>query len=131
MKKTIGIIATIIIIGAIAFWAKGYYNDRYITSDTYYTQVPLNEVNEDSWLVDDKGVKQEKGKEYNLIGFNKDGKEREVHFTQRGTAEDYYKAGTYIKVDVSKTIELGSNAIEKQNVPQMALEKINEKCTIK
>ncbi|NFG62554.1 MULTISPECIES: YxeA family protein [unclassified Clostridium] len=130
MKKIIGIIAIVIIISG-AFWAKGYYNSRYVVSDTYYTQIPLDEVNEDSWLVDNKGEKQEKGKSYDLIGFNKEGKEREVHFFKRGTAKDYYEPGTYIKVDVSKTIELDTNVVEKHNVPEKALEKISEKGTKK
>ncbi|AOR25172.1 YxeA family protein [Clostridium taeniosporum] len=130
MKKIIGIIIAIIIIAG-AFWAKGYYNSRYVVSDTYYTQIPLDEVNEDSWLVDNKGEKQEKGKSYNLIGFNKEGKEREVHFFKRGTAKDYYKPGTYIKVDVSETIELNTNVVEKQDIPKEVIEKIGEKGTKK
>jgi len=126
MKKIIGIIALVSIILAGAFWAKGYYNDRYVVSDTFYTQIPLDEVNEDSWLLDDEGVKQEKGKQYKLIGYNESGEKREVQFTKKGTSKDYHAPGTYIKVEVSKTIELGTSVVDKQNIPEKALEKINE-----
>ena len=59
MKKKIIIIVAVILVIAGAFWAKGYYNERYVASEVYYTQVPEDEVNEDSWLVDSDGVKQQ------------------------------------------------------------------------
>ena len=124
MKKKIIIIIAIVLVIAGAFWAKGYYNDRYVASDSFYTQIPLDEVNEDSWLVDSDGVKQEKGKEYNLIGYNENGEQREVYFKVTGGAEDYYAPGTYIKVDTSKTIVLSHEVVDEQAVPQKALEQI-------
>ena len=124
MKKTIITIMAIAIVVCVAFWAKGYYNDRYVVSDSYYTQIPLDEKNEDSWLVDASGVKQEKGKEYNLIGYNEDGEEKEVSFKLKGTAENYYKPGTYIKVNTSKSITLGFEVVTESNVPEVVLEKI-------
>ena len=124
MKKKIIIIIAIVLVIAGAFWAKGYYNDRYVASDSFYTQIPLDEVNEDSWLVDSDGVKQEKGKEYNLIGYNENGEQREVYFKVTGGAEDYYAPGTYIKVYTSKTIVLSHEVIDEQTVPQKALEQI-------
>lgn len=125
MKKIIGIILFVGVIW-VAFWAKGYYNSRYVVADTYYTQVPTDEVNEDSWLVDKEGVKQEPGKSYDLIGYNKDGNSKEVYFSVQGTAKDYYAPGTYIKVDCSETITLGTSIVEKQNVPTAALDKIEK-----
>ena len=56
MKKIITIIVTIVIVMCGAFMVKGYYNDRYVASDSFYTQIPLDEVNEDSWLVNKDGV---------------------------------------------------------------------------
>lgn len=135
MKKKTGIIIGIIIAAAIiicgAFWAKNYYNNRYVVADSFYTQIPADEVNEDSWLLDADGVKQEKGKEYTLIGYNKDGEQREVRFTKRGTAENYYAPGTYIKVNTSKTIEVGVEVVEESAVPGAALEKIASQGTRK
>ena len=126
MKKTIGIAVGVLLVVFGAFWAKGYYNDRYVVSDSFYTQIPLGEVNQDSWLLDADGVQREKGKAYELKGYNAKGEEREVHFTKKGTAKDYFAAGTYIKVNVSKTLEVGIEEVEEQNVPLMAMEKIRE-----
>ena len=47
-KKGIIIAAFVLLVIAGAFWAKGYYNDRYVASNFYYTQIPMDEVNEDS-----------------------------------------------------------------------------------
>ena len=124
MKKKIIIIIAIVLVIAGVFWAKGYYNDRYVASDSFYTQIPQDEVNEDSWLVDSDGMKQEKGKEYNLFGYNENGEQREVYFKIEGSAENYYAPGTYIKVNTSKTTVLGQENVDEQAVPQKALEQI-------
>ena len=126
MKKKIVILAAILLVVAGAFCAKAYYNDRYVASDCYYTQVPEDEVNEDSWLVDGDGAKQAEGKSYELMGYNEQGEQREVYFTKSGSAQDYYAPGTYIKVSMSKTIVLGVEVVGEQSVPQLALEKIQE-----
>ena len=119
MRKKVILLAVVLLVVAGAFWAKGYYNDRYVASDCYYTQIPQDEVNEDSWLVDKDGVKQ-------AMGYNEQGEPCEVHFTKSGSAEDYYAPGTYIKVSMSKTITLGVAVVEESDVPQTALEKIQE-----
>lgn len=125
MKKKLLLLLFSFLIVCGAFWAKGYYNDRYVVSDSFYTQIPLDGVNEDSWLVDADGVKQEKGKEYDLIGYNQEGEEREVSFKKRGTAEDYYAPGIYIKVNTSKTLVVGIEVVEESSVPEAALDKIS------
>lgn len=125
MKKKIGIAAVILIVIAGAFWAKGYYNDRYVVSDYYYTQIPEDEVNEDSWLVDADGVKQEKGKAYELVGYNAQGEAKEVYFTKKGSVEDYYAPGTYIKVGASTTLTVDVETVSETEVPQMALDNIH------
>ena len=124
MKKKIMIIVAAILVIAGAFWAKGYYNDRYIVSEVYYTQIPEDEVNEDSWLVDSDGVKQEEGKEYKLMGYDENGNEKEVYFSIRGTSENYYAPGSYIEVKSSKTIILEHAVVNESEVPQKALEQI-------
>lgn len=126
MKKKMMLLVAIIIIVAGVFWAKGYYNDRYVVSDSFYTQIPLDEVNEDSWLVDKDGVKQTKGKSYHLVAYNDAGEEREVSFSQKGTAKDYYAPGTYIKLNTSKTLVVGLEVVDESTVPQAALEKLRE-----
>ena len=126
MKRKVVVLVVVLLVVAGAFWAKGYYNDRYVVSDCYYTQIPEDEVNEDSWLVDKDGTKQAKGKAYDLVGYNGQGEQREVRFTKSGSAEDYYDPGTYIKVSMSKTITLGEEVVEESSVPQIALERIQE-----
>ena len=126
MKKKIVIFVVVLLVVVGAFWAKGYYNDRYVVSSCYYTQIPEDEVNEDSWLMDKDGVKQTKGKSYELMGYNEQGEQQEVYFTKSGSAEDYYAPGTYIKVSMSKTITLSVEVVEESSVPQIVLEKIQE-----
>ncbi len=129
MKKKILIVIAVLLVIAGAFWAKGYYNDRYVALEYYYTQIPEDEVNEDSWLVDADGVKQAKGKEYDLIGYNENGEAKEVYFMKSGSAADYYAPGTYIKVSASKTITVGVEVVNEANVPQEALNQIRENGT--
>lgn len=131
MKKTLGILIAVAIIVGGALWAKGYYNNRYVTSETYYTQVPTDEVNKDSWLVDDEGKKEIKGKEYNLIGYDKEGNKRAFSFSKQGTAKDYYAPGSFIKISASKTISVGETIVNKDEVPTKALEKIEKEGTRK
>lgn len=135
MKKTIAVTAVIALIACIAFWAKGYYNDRYVASDSFYTQIPADEPNEDSWLADADGIPQEKGREYDLIGYNQEGEEREISFIKRGTAKDYYTPGTYIKVSTSKTLVVGIEVVGETHVPKAALDKISSlgtrKCLVR
>ena len=126
MKKKVIILAVVLLAVAGAFCAKGYYNDRYVVSDCYYTQVPEDEVNEDSWLVDKDGARQAEGKSYELMGYNEQGEQREVYFTKSGNAENYYAPGTYIKVNTSKTIVLDVQVVDASSIPQPAMEKIRE-----
>ena len=126
MKKKVIILAVVLLVVAGAFCAKGYYNDRYVVSDCYYTQVPEDEVNEDSWLVDKDGARQAEGKSYELMGYNEQGEQREVYFTKSGSAKDYYAPGTYIKVNTSKTIVLDVQVVDASSIPQPAMEKIRE-----
>ena len=124
-KKSIWILPLVVVLVAGAFWTKGYYNDRYVVSDYYYTQIPEDEMNEDSWLLDSDGAKQVKGQEYELVAYNAQGEEREVYFTKTGSAEDYYAPGTYIQVSTSKTLVAGVAVVNEEDVPPAALEQID------
>ena len=115
MKKKIFLASCVLLLIAGAFWAKGYYTARYVASDFYYVQVPEGEPNEDSWLVDADGVKQVKGKAYDLIGYNAQGEDRELHFTQ---------TGTFLKIAASETIVVGVETVEKTAVPPAALDRL-------
>lgn len=122
-KLLILVLAVFVVAGA--FWAKNYYNDRYMISDSFYTRIPEDEINEDSWLVDSHGARQVKGKEYTLMGYNDQGQEREVYFTKTGGKEEYYMPGSYIRVDTSKTLVVGLEVVDEMSVPEAALDKIN------
>lgn len=123
MKKLL-IFAAAIFLAAGAFWAKDYYNDRYVVSDSYYTRIPEDETTGESWLTDADGVRQTKGKEYDLVGYNDEGEARTVRFSQAGEAEELYAPGTYIRVDMSKTLVVALKVVDETSVPQPALEKI-------
>ncbi|MCT0449083.1 YxeA family protein [Lactococcus lactis] len=129
MKKMLIFIVVAILIITGGVWVKGYYNNRYVSSRTYYTQIPLNEDNKTSWLVDSNGKKQEKGKEYNLKGYDENGIEKDVYFTQKGTSKDYFNPGTFIKIKSSKTLDLGIEIIAKNEVPVKALKNIEKSGT--
>lgn len=123
------VVIVVILVGAIAVWAKGYYDSRYVLDKVYYTQIPSDEVNTDSWLYDSSGKAVQEGKEYYLKGYDENGNERNVSFYVFGKSEDYYPAGTYIRVETSKTIEIGEKIVTESEVPSSALENIKEKGT--
>lgn len=129
MMKKLLIFTAVIFLAAGAFWAKGYYNDRYVVSDSYYTRIPEDETTGDSWLTDADGVRQIKGKEYTLVGYNDQGEERLVQFSQTGEGEELYAPGTYIKVDTSKVLVVALEVVDETSVPQPALEKITAQGT--
>ena len=60
------------------------------------------------------------------IGYDENGEAKEVYFTKSGSAEDYYAPGTYIKVSTSKTITVGLEVVDETDVPQAALNQIQE-----
>lgn len=128
-KKSIWIFPLVVIFAVGTFWAKGYYNDRYVVSDYYYTRIPEDEGNADSWLLDADGAKQVKGKQYELVAYNAQGDEREVYFTKTGSAEDYYAPGTYIQVSTSKTLVAGVAVVDEGDVPSAALTQIDTRGT--
>ncbi|EHI70711.1 DUF1093 domain-containing protein [Streptococcus ictaluri] len=126
MKKTIFFFTMIAAIG-LAVWGKQYYTDRYVVDDYYYTQIPLDSDNsKDSYLKDKDGkdIKDLPGKVYPLKAFNKEGKEKELEITFRGTKKDYPAPGSYVEVEHSKTIIVGERIISQEKVPQKALQAI-------
>lgn len=126
MKKLFLLVFVVLVVGA-AIWGKNYYNDRYVLDEYVYAQVPNDSnASKDEWLYDDSGKKTQKGKEYKLKGYNKEGKERDVEFSIPGTAEYYYKPGTIIKVSMSKTIVIGQQSVTEKNVPEKALQQLKK-----
>ena len=52
-------------------------------------------------------------------------------FLWKQRLENYYKPGTYIKVNTSKSITLGTAVVTENDVPKNALEKIKSNGTRK
>ncbi|HEL0567315.1 TPA: YxeA family protein [Streptococcus equi subsp. zooepidemicus] len=131
-KKWIIIAVIAVAIIGVAIWAKGYYQDRYVATECYYTQIPLDEKNDKTtYIKDDNGKDVAEGKEYDLIGYDEKGKSREVYFSKQGKASDYYTPGTYIKCNHSKTLVTGIEVVNEKDVPKTALEKIKANGTRK
>ncbi|MFM1602561.1 YxeA family protein [Helcococcus ovis] len=130
--KWIILVVVISIVLLVANWARRYYDDRYVQSDVYYTQIPLDQKNDKTeWIKDNNGKNAEKGKQYELIGYNDKGESREVQFSKKGEAKDYYSPGIYIKASTSKTLVIGISVVDEKEVPKQALEKIKSNGTRK
>jgi len=126
MKKLILLVFVVLVVGT-AIWGKNYYNDRYVLNEYVYAQVPADSnTTKDEWLYDSSGKKTQKGKEYKLKGYNKEGKERDVQFSVSGTAKNYYQPGTIIKVSMSKTIVIGQQSVPEKDVPEKALKQLKK-----
>jgi uncharacterized protein (TIGR01655 family) len=114
----------IALLAAGALWGKRYYDDRYVGSD-YYAIVPLDFDMFPETLYSMKGEDVGLGKKYKLTAFNEEGEAKEVEFEARG--EDmrrYPQPGTYLLVSASKQIVLTWRAVEEDEVPEKAREKL-------
>jgi len=116
----IGITAVIIVMIPLVILAKRYYDYRYVLDDCFYTVVPLDY---DITPHRDRGGRLT---EYTLTGYNADGEAGELSFpvlidTHKA---DLYPPGTYMMVSVSKQLVIGRRAVDKNDVPEKAMEKI-------
>lgn len=119
----VGIIV-IAVVAAGAIWAKGYYEDRYV-SQSYYAHVPADEPMDLQGLKDDKGNVVEKGHEYNLTAYDEKGNARDLEVTVRTSkVSELYQPGTYLKIEASKQIVTGQAVVQESDIPAAALSKI-------
>ena len=107
-------------------WFKQYYDNRYVLYDYYYTVVPLDYDFTPTKMYNSNGAHMGYEKEYDLICFNADGKEKELKFRAMLNFQELYPPGTYVRVSVSKTIVLRQNALDEADVPEKAIERIKE-----
>lgn len=121
MKKKVILFVFMILIGIVAIKVKAHYSENYILADHFYTQIPLDEVNRYSWLINNHGEKQFIGREYFLVGYNEQGQSCHITFITRG---NYYKPGTYIELNTDKKIVIDQKVIKKSDVPKRALAQI-------
>ena len=122
MKKWIIIALVLVILVAVplVIFAKRYYDDRYVLDDYYYTVVPLDY---DIRPSTDAGGRFT---DYTLTCYNADGEARDLSFSVLIDAHssDLYPPATFIRVSLSKQLVLGRRAIDKADVPESALERI-------
>ena len=138
MKKQKPKVNIIIIIAAVLFaipvivgvlWFKQYYDNRYVLDDYYYTIVPLDYDFTPARMYNTDGGHMGYEKEYELICYNADGKEKELKFRAMLHFQELYPPGTYVRVSVSKTTVLRQNALAEADIPEAALQKIKENFT--
>jgi len=112
-----------VLLVAVTFWAKKYYDARYALEDHYYTVVPL-----DYDLTPGRNDFNDRITEYVLTCYNADGNARELDFEINIDAHnaDLYPPGTFLRVSASRQIVLGRRAVDESDVPEKALEKIME-----
>jgi uncharacterized protein (TIGR01655 family) len=131
-KKTVLIVVGIVLIALIiaaAFFGRQYYENRYV-SENYYAMIPLNYDVTPETMKSDNGDDMGQGKEYKLTIYSTDGKSREVSFTVYAPGSgmagerELPKPGEYLLVKASKQIVTGWESIDKSQVPDKALEKI-------
>lgn len=117
-------VIVVVVVAAGAIWAKGYYDDRY-ASQSYYAQVPADESMEIQGIKDQHGNVADKGHEYELTAYDKDGNARDLSVTvYTSDASKLYQPGTYLKIEASKQIVTGQAVIQKSEIPAAALAKI-------
>jgi uncharacterized protein YxeA len=121
----IGIVVIVIVIAG-GMWAKNYYNDRYV-SQSYYAQIPANTPTTLEGLKDSDGKVVEKGRNYELKAYDKNGNERDLEVTVRTKdASKLYKPGTYLKIEASKQVVTGQAVIREAQIPAAAFAKIQD-----
>lgn len=126
IKYALVVIVLLMTIGFGTVNAKKYYNDRYVGS-TYYGKIPTTMSMEPKMLYGDKNREMGYGKEYNIKVYNESGNERIAEFEViSDNPEEYYKPGTYLKVEMSKQIVVKQKPISKEDIPENILKLIEE-----
>lgn len=128
LKVSLAILG-IIIIGFIAVQCKKYYEDTYVGSD-YYLQVPSDQ---DTTIEEWQGGQYTiRGRRYKLTAYNKNGEFTIAEFSITDasntgiTEEQLLQPNTYIKVNASKNRVISWGVVKEQEIPQKALDFINE-----
>ena len=124
MKKGVIIalvLAVVLIAILVVLLAKGYYDSRYVLDKYYYTVVPLDYDITPS--VDSGG----RFTDYALTCYNGDGEAKDLTFSVLIDAHssDLYPPGTFLRVSCSKLLVIGRRAIDRSDVPERALARID------
>ncbi|QIK58101.1 YxeA family protein [Erysipelothrix sp. HDW6A] len=130
MKKTVGIIGSIIAIVVVGFGIikfKEYYENRYVAGDDVFVRIPDSQSVTLDDIVGDDESSLGKGKMYILTGYTEKGDKRDVEFTvYTKNAAELFQPGQYLKVEASDILVLGQKVISESEVPANVLKLLNQ-----
>lgn len=130
MKKIIGIIMLVVIV-LFAIFAYNYYQDTYKSQNAYAVvkQEPTVEAEKDSkgQLVADSNNKQIYSYDYKVTFVFENGTTQDTDFSVKSTNKDNipYAVGQYVKGELSKTRVNNTTLVEKSQIPQSVVNKLN------
>lgn len=126
------VIVALALVAVFAVWGRQYYESRYVGVD-YYTMVPLDYNMESEPIYSMAGKEVDRGINYNLTAYNKQGESKSVSFTvidldsSGSRGEKQPQPGTYLWISASNQIVLRWKAVEISDIPEEALKMINER----
>jgi uncharacterized protein (TIGR01655 family) len=119
MKTVIKIVVAVavlaVVAGGVAF-GKDYYENRYVGS-TYYAQVPEDMTYSLLDIVDDGGEVFDKGYTFELVAYDEQGDRREVEIRIYDDSVQPPAPGSYMQLELSKTLVLNWQPVAKADVP--------------
>jgi len=119
--KILFIVVIVALLGVGVFWAKTYYNDRYIGS-AYYTVVPSTQNTTIETLYSNDGKAVDKGRTYAVTAYNEKGEMRVLKFeVVTKNPKELLQPGTFLEITASKQIVIKQKTISKADIPKAAL----------
>lgn len=109
----------------LATTLKGYYDARYVEDRAYYTVIPRDYDYTPHRVLDSQGVERDWACDYLLTCYDADGAARELEFRAMLRYQELYPPGTYVRVSVSQASVLGQRALDRSEVPEEALERLD------
>ena len=120
-KKIVKVIILALLVGGFTK-GKAYYEDRYL-GQTYYGKIPEDQDMTYKMQYSDDKKPIGPAISYELDVYN-DKEKRRVSF-ERYRGSDYFKPGDYIEVSASRQISLGEKLVDKKQISEELLRKIN------
>ncbi|MCL2547753.1 MAG: YxeA family protein, partial [Symbiobacteriaceae bacterium] len=117
------LLVSIILVLLFAFWAKQYYENRYVGAD-YYAMVPLDFDTTPTMMHSMSGAEVGLGKRYELTAFDEQGNAKAVEFTVRLDRETLPLPGAFLYIKASKQLVISWREIDESSIPKGALQMI-------
>lgn len=128
MKKKLIWIPIILLAIFLFIFSLNYYKNNYALDNTYYILVSEDVDFELEDLYDSDGNVADTGKEYQFVGYDKEGNAKELSFTIRTEDPDkLLQPGRYLQIETSQVHVLSETYIDEDKVPQKALDRLIEK----